>query len=204
MAREIDGTAEEQGSPQEAPYDLMPSQVSEAMIAKVEAELRRHQEVAEAAEQRVKDAEPAALARQHAEELREAPAPPPPTLTERLADEMTVTLKRSGSDWQVRTMTIGAGTTQLAGRRAYRRTLMLDTASASITIASSQEGLQGDESRTFSTTDSLSLDTEGPLYASGTVGTTVVVTEVYDSTGVLEEATHRLARLVSRQVEQTI
>jgi hypothetical protein len=127
---------------------------------------------------------------------------PMPGLLERIGAENRLAMKRSPSDWQPRTVTLGAQQlTQLAGRRPFRITIAIFNASASIQLYASTEE-PASSTRTIQlavvngSSASLSIDTEGPVYASGALGTTVQVLETFDDSLGLADAAKVLARAV--------
>jgi len=188
------------------PYDLAPGMASrshEAMRTSIEREHARLQAAAEQAEKGAAEAidKTAETGREIKDDLAHPEKTPPPTLAERIAAEQLLTLKRSPTDWEPRQVTIGGQeATQVCGRRVFRDTVVVFGASAAVTLWRSVDDATGGGTRgiPLATGASVSLDTEGPIYATGTIGTTLDVIETYWAPDALVEATKLLVRAMAR------
>lgn len=127
-------------------------------------------------------------------------------ITDRLIAEQLVNLKRSATDWVVNTVTFESSTVaqQLAGRRPLRDTVLIFNASATTTIGNARNSLVNTTNLGLASGASLAIETEGPVWATATQGTTVVVLESFwdirKIADVVEEIRARLSTTVQQQV----
>ena len=154
------------------------------LIAQEDAKWRR---LAADAEERAKQAKEVADRGSSGPEAAEAhdiepPQPIGPSIAElvrRLAAEQLINLKRSPGLWLPQTVTFTGVPVQIVGPRPFRKSIGFAFGSAAVTLGVSLEDVTEANARTISlpSSQSLTMDTEGPVWGTAASGTTLVVIE---------------------------
>lgn len=177
--------------------------INEEAIAKAEAARKALQSGTSTEEQQAPQADPTAA--------------PSPQVTEKdiflqVLREQLLTLKRSATDAEPRIATLVATNKpqQIAGRRPLRDTIVIYNCSASINWSNTKQHLEENADAynqilvVSGSSGVLTLDTEGPVFAYGTAGTTIEILETFWDPRRIEEAVLHIYRRLSAKVSQQV